>query len=796
MKKHIGLLLLILAVSAQAGEVRITQLFNFGWKFHYGDINDAQVPAFDDTAWRGLDLPHDFQFEQPWDEKSSPARGFKPMGVGWYRKTFKADEAWKGRRVLLDVEGIMLIGDVWLNGTKVGSTDYGYLGFETDISKYLNYDGDNVLAVRASTGETGGSRWYTGGGLYRDVHIVVKNQVAIARHGVFVTTPLITDAMAEVSVQVDIEGFRGKADDLEIKAEIFGPDGRKVAEVKDLAPKRANRWIEEVKLPLTKVDHPQLWSCETPNLYTAVVTLTLEGKPVDRFTEKFGIRTIEFSKEFGFKLNGKKVFLKGISNHHDMGPVGAAAYDAAAARQMDVLKKFGYNHIRTSHNPYSKAFLRLADEKGFIVVDELYDKWSNRSYWGGRKPWTGLWFEHLTEWIKRDRNHPSVVLWSLGNELQMREDLAGYPTGDWGVTTYRIMDVVAKRLDPTRKTTVAMFPARAGGIGKNHPDFNTKIIPPELATVTDVSSFNYRWMNYPNYLEHAPDMIIYQSEATTNELVAPFYGMDRERMVGLAYWGAIEYWGESHGWPRKGWNYSFFNHALEPFPQAYLIKSIFSDEPLVHIGVVDSKTDTLTWNDIVVGLQPVSSHWNRTAGKKYSLFTYTNAEEVELLVNGKSVGIKKNDATDVDKRNMVLWQNVPYAPGRITAIARTKGKEVARHQLETTGKAVALRMEVENAGWKADGMDLQYVKVYAVDSKGRVVPEAAGEVVFDVAGAGRIIAVANGDHSSNDLFDGNKRQLHKGFAMVVIRSHQQPGEVKVKASVKGLRPAEKEMITQ
>ncbi|MCE1156813.1 MAG: DUF4982 domain-containing protein, partial [Bacteroidales bacterium] len=457
---------------------------------------------------------------------------------------------------------------------------------------------------------------------------------------------------------------------------------------------------------------------------------------------------------------------------------------------------FGYNHIRTSHNPYSKAFLRLADEKGFIVVDELYDKWSNRSYWGGRKPWTGLWFEHLTEWIKRDRNHPSVVLWSLGNELQMREDLAGYPTGDWGVTTYRIMDVVAKRLDPTRKTTVAMFPARAGGIGKNHPDFNTKIIPPELATVTDVSSFNYRWMNYPNYLEHAPDMIIYQSEATTNELVAPFYGMDRERMVGLAYWGAIEYWGESHGWPRKGWNYSFFNHALEPFPQAYLIKSIFSDEPLVHIGVVDSKTDTLTWNDIVVGLQPVSSHWNRTAGKKYSLFTYTNAEEVELLVNGKSVGVKKNDATDVDKRNMVLWQNVSYAPGRITAIARTKGKEVARHQLETTGKAVALRMEVENAGWKADGMDLQYVKVYAVDSKGRVVPEAAGEVVFDVAGAGRIIAVANGDHSSNDLFDGNKRQLHKGFAMVVIRSHQQPGEVKVKASVKGLRPAEKKMITQ
>jgi beta-galactosidase len=768
-------------------EPRIIHLFNFDWKFFWGDVENAHEPAFNDTDWRQLDLPHDFQFEQPWDESAGGARGFKAVGVGWYRKTFSADEAWKGKRVLLDFEGIMLLGDVWLNGVKVGGTDYGYLGFETDISRHLNYTSDNVIAVRASTGSLSGSRWYTGGGLYRDVNLVVKNQVAIARHGVFITTPTITNNQAEVKVQVDIEGFRGQHDDLLINARLYGPDGSLVAETYDLAPKLANRWVEEVELPLAIVNKPMRWSCETPYLYTIVVSLTLDGKVVDKQTERFGIRTIEFSKEFGFKLNGEKVFLKGISNHHDMGPVGAAAYKTAIARQMDVLKEFGYNHIRTSHNPYSKSFLELADEKGILIVDELYDKWSNTSYWGGRKPWSALWFDHLKEWIRRDRNHPSVILWSLGNELQMREDLAGYPTGDWGVTTYRMMDIVAKRYDPTRLTTVGIFPARAGGIGRTHPDFDIKIVPPELAVATDIASFNYRWMNYPNYLEHAPDMIIYQSEATTNELVAPYYGMDRERMVGLAYWGAIEYWGESHGWPRKGWNFSFFNHCLEPFPQAYLIKSIFSDEPLVHIGVAESTADTLTWNDIVVGRMPVTSHWNRKAGNSYSLFTYTNAEEVELFVNGKSQGVRLNDATEVNKRNMILWQHVPYAAGNITAVARKGGREVARHRIETAGKAVALKVELENANWQADGMDLQYVKVYAVDSKGRVVPDFSEKIRFEMEGAARIIAVANGNHSCDELFDGNTRTMHNGFAMAVLRSLRKPGQVKLTATVEGTR---------
>jgi len=777
---------------------RVSQLFNFDWKFRAGDLKEAQLVTYDDDNWRVLDLPHDFQIEQTWDESAGGARGFKAMGTGWYRKHFKANPAWKGKRVLLDFEGIMLVGDVWVNGRKVGSTDYGYLGFETDITDLLKYDEDNVVAVWASTGKKDGSRWYTGGGLFRDVHLVIKNPIAIARHGVFVSTPKITEQRAEVSVQVELEGIRNKSLDIEINARILAPDGKTVAGTKGKAPQKSKLQTVEVSLPIVTVDSPGLWSCETPNLYTAEVSLVQDGKVIDCVTETFGIRTLEFSPDFGFKLNGKKLFLKGISNHHDLGAVGVAAFDRAIERQFQLMKRFGYNHIRSSHNPYSESFLKLADKYGILVVDELIDKWSDNSYWGGRVPFTQLWYQMIPEWIKRDRNHPSVILWSLGNELQMREDLAGFPTGDWGVTTYRIFDVLVKRYDKTRKTTVAMFPARAGAIGKNEPEFNTKVYPPELATVTEVSSFNYRYLNYAQYLEKCPHMTVYQSEATTNELAAPFFGMDHDKMVGLAYWGAIEYWGESNGWPKKGWNFSFFNHCLEPYPQAYLIKSAFCEEPLVHIGVMDNGKEAIEWNDIMVGSLSLASHWNWATGSMQNLYTYTNADEVELLVNGKSMGIRKNDRTDITRRNIIYWENIPYGKGgNIIAVARNNGKEVARHRLETTGKATALKMVVENPeDWKADGMDLQYVKVYAVDNKGRVVPDTKDEVTFKVSGAARLIAVDNGDHFTDELFTGNTKKLHKGFIMAILRSDRSGGEVVITASSKGLKDAVKKLVTK
>lgn len=775
---------------------RLTKLFDFGWKFHYGDAEGAEKQAYNDTDWQPLDIPHDFQINQPWDKSAGGARAFKKMGVGWYRKTFQADTAWKGSQILLDFEGMMATGEVWLNGKKIGETDYGYLGFGSDITDLVQYDGPNVVAVRCSTGKKGGSRWYTGGGLFRDVHLIVKNPVSVARHGVYVTTPSISSDKATVKVQVGIDGIRNKSYDLQIVAAVYSPDGAEVGRTTMTAPQRNKLRTVETDLPLLTVAHPKLWSCETPNIYTAKVSLILDGQLIDQVSQEFGIRTIEFSKAFGFKLNGKKVFLKGIANHDDLGAVGVAAYETAIAREMDQLKAFGFNAIRTSHNPYSESFLRLADEKGILIVDELYDKWSNGSYLLGDQPWTSTWYKNEIEWLKRDRNHPSVILWSFGNELQMREDLAGFPTGDWGVTTYRIMNVLAKRYDSSRKTTVAMFPARAGAIGKNDPDFDIKVYPPELSTVTEVASFNYRWKNYPDYLKHDPDLNIFQSEASTNELTAPFFGMDRDKMIGLAYWGAISYWGESNHWPKKGWDYSYFDHCLNPYPQAYLIKSIFSDAPVVRIAIAGEGGEEITWNDIVVGRKALASNWNLDSGKKYNIFTYTNADEVELLVNGHSLGIKKNLRSG-NQQNSILWQNVPYQAGKIVAIARTGGKEVTRQEIQTTGKAVALKLVPENNDWKMGGMDLNYVKVIAVDKKGRAVYTASPEdVTFQVNGAAKLLAVDNGDQYSDELFDGHTRKLHNGFAMAILRSGQKAGKVTLRVSTPTLKPTEMTFTTK
>lgn len=793
MKKHTILLLTLLLSTSLFSREKI--LLNFDWKFKAGETENAFKIDFDDSAWRSLDIPHDFQIEQPWSKSGGGARGFKEMGEAWYRKTFDPKPEWKGKQILIDFEGIMLVGDVYFNGEKVGGTDYGYVGFDVDVSKHINFEGKNVIAVWCSTQKKENSRWYTGGGLFRDVHLIVKNEISVVRNGVYVTTPKITDASADVALQVEIANLNKKKSEISVFAKIFSPDGKQVGETQVSAPK-TKKSAEELTLPLVKVINPQLWDCENPNLYTAEITLMNDGKEIDKVTEQFGIRTIEYSKEFGFKLNGKKVFLKGIANHHDLGALGAAVYEKSIERLFKRLKEFGFNHVRTSHNPYSKSFLRLADKYGILITDELYDKWS-RQYAGGRIPWENLWYKDVPEWIKRDRNHPSVILWSYGNELQMQERMMGFQTADWGITSYRIIDVLAKRYDNTRPSTVAMYPSRAGAIGKNDSEFNTKIIPPELAVVTEISSFNYRWMDYQEYLKHAPDMIIYQSEATTNELLAPYFGMDYDKMVGLAYWGAVEYWGESNGWPKKGWAYSYFNHALEPFPQAYLIKSAFSEEPIVYVGILDKASESEIWNEQNVGTQEVSSHWNRETGKRYNIFTYTNTDEVELLLNEKSIGKQKNDRSNINKRNMISWSNIPYVEGKLVAIARNSGKEVARHTLETTGKAELLKMELENPDdWKADGMDLQYVKVYAVDSKGHKVPTAEGEVTFNLTGNASIRAVDNGDHYTEDLFTGNKVKLHNGFAMAILRAGKEKGKVSLAVECDMLKTAKLNLMTK
>ena len=738
-----------------------------------------------ESSWRTVTIPHDFQMDLPWEEEAGGARGFKRMETGWYSTTFKAEAGWEGQSVLLDFEGVGMEADIWVNGQPVGEIDYGYIGGCFDISGKLQYGKENTILVKTFTGKSEGSRWYTGGGLFRPVHLIVKSPISIAEKGIYITTPMISPEKAEVNLQITMDGYRASTVPVDAVVEIFDPDGKLVAETRHAAPMRNNLLHVEFNIYPIFVAEPKLWSCEEPWLYTAKVTLLNGNRELDCVSEHFGFRTIEFDQEYGFRLNGKKVFLKGIANHHDLGALGAAVYDGALERMIIRLKEFGFNHIRTSHNPYSKSLLDLADKYGILVVDELYDKWMTEpgQWWIGRYPFTASWFNHEREWIKRDRNHPCVIAWSLGNETQNEERRTGFPgTSDWGVTTWRVMKTFGQRYDDTRPYTAAMHPTRRGGIYKNDDRFDVEVYAPELACATDFASFNYRHMNYQQYLEHDPYLNIYQSEATTSELAVPFFNMDYDHMIGLAYWGAIEYWGESDGWPKKGWNYSFFNSALEPYPQAYLIKSAFSDEPVVHIAVIDGERTSIEWNDVLSGKTPMSESWNKDKGSLQQIYTFTNADEVELFVNGRSLGRQKNDRSSLERRNVIFWKDVPYGNGgNVVAVARNDGREVARHRIETTGKAVSLKAVREHLQG-----ELEYVRVYAVDSKGRIVRDADIPVLFELTGSGEIVAIDNQDHYTDELFDVNPKALYRGFVMAIVRKGSGPSTLK--ASAKGLKP--------
>ena len=779
MKKQIlylAALFMMFAVHASA-EGRKVESFNLGWRFVLENVAGAEQPQFDDSQWRTVNLPHDFQIEQPWvapdaserADNSDPganirsrlsSRGFKEMGIGWYRKTFTPDDSWKGQRVVLDFEGIMYVGDVYLNGQLIGGTDYGYVGFEVDVTRLLKFGQPNVLAVKADTREPNNSRWYTGGGLYRDVDVVITDpKVYLMRHPLYITTPQVSDAEATVSVQAEVACYNRQP----VKAEVVITDAegnevaRKMQEFKRRQP------TYEYKFDDIKLQNPKLWDCENPHLYTAQVTVFhADGKVADRVTEQFGVRTVEFAPEYGMKLNGKEVLVKGIANHHSLGAVGSAAYPRAIEKRIQLLKEFGVNHIRTSHNPYSEDFMDLCDKYGILVVDELYDKWLDQ-YCGGRAPWALLWQKDIPEWIKRDRNHPSVVFWSLGNELQTYWHL---PHADWGVTPYRMQRELLKRYDDTRLITVAMHPRG------RHMD--TDSLPAPLVHETDIASYNYRYMYFPGDSKNFPHMKFYQSEANTSNMGPNFFEMDLDKVIGLAYWGQIDYLGESGGWPAKGWAQGVFDISLQPKPIAYFLKSFFSDEPLVHIGIVESEDDRM-WNSVQTGVARMTDHWNHKTDEELSLFTYTNGDEVELIMNGKSLGKKPN--TEGRDRNRIRWNKVKYVPGYLEAIAYKNGKVIARHRIETTGKVKKLIVEPDNSNWKADGMDLQHLRVYAVDSKGRRVPDVNSHLRFRVEGDASIVAVDNGNIVSHELHAVPERDLFHGSALVILRAGQTPGQI-------------------
>ena len=768
---------------------RSEQKINFGWEFRLND----------EGSWKKVNVPHDFQIEQPWvapaaDEKADntdvaaniksrlSSRGFKEMGKGYYRLHYTPSKSLEGQRVLIDFEGVMYTADIYVNMKRVGGTNYGYVGFEIDITNELKYGEDNLIEVVADTREPGNSRWYTGGGLIRNVSIVATpKDLYFGRHPLYITTR----ENRFVSIGAEFTN-RTKEQSTHIAVQITGPDGETVYnETTSLKRHKMARTQEERIATDVEIKEPKIWDLDTPYLYTVKAQLLREdGTVADETCETFGIRTIEFGPDFGMKLNGKKVLLKGYANHHTLGALGAAAYPKAIEKRLKLIKQFGMNHIRTSHNPYSRDFIKLCDKYGILLVDELYDKWT-RQHTGGKVAFEEHWQQEVPEWVKRDRNSPSVVLWSLGNELQQDPNM---PFNDFGVTMYKLQKTLLQRYDSTRLVTVAMHP--------RYRNWETDSLPHDLAMQTDIQAYNYRYMYFPGDGRRFPWMTFYQSEASTSAMGPNFFEMNLDKVIGLAYWGAIDYLGESQGWPAKGWAQGVFDISLEPKPKAYFMKSFFMpEEPLVHIAVIDSKNDVM-WNGVQTGNDGMSDHWCRQPGTELTLVTYTNADEVELRLNGKSLGKKQNPKGDSKQRNQIKWEGITYADGKLEAIAYNSGKAVARHQIETTGKAVSLRVTPEDSEWRADGTDLMHLRIEAVDNKGRRVPMAQDELKFEIEGDASIVAVSNGDINSDELNVTDHRHLWNGSALVILRAGKTASKVTLKTSADGYKTVKTLLTTR
>ncbi|GAB3649821.1 beta-galactosidase GalB [Echinicola sediminis] len=788
--------------------------FNKGWKFKNDSAEGAASKSFDDTTWRNLDLPHDWAIEGPFNEKYNARAGGLPFhGTGWYRKHFVLPEKAKGKVIRLEFEGAMYNAHVWVNGHFVGNRPFGYIGFEFDISPFLNYDGkENVVAVKLSP-EDLSSRWYPGAGIYRSVWLKVDEKVHVGQWGTYITTPTVTDEKAVVQNETEVYNQSDEAVKISVKQEYFDPKGEKVAEV-----------MEEVNIPgaskitsalYANIVDPQRWDLATPNLYEAKTTIMDQQERIlDEYTSTFGIRTISFNTD-GFYLNGRKLRFNGVCLHHDNGALGAAVYRRADERKLQIMKSMGVNAIRTSHNPPSRELLELCDEMGLLVLDEAFDVWKMEKVPNGYNKFFDEWGKiDLRDMIRRDRNHPSVVMWSIGNEIIEQKDAKN----GWQVA--KMLHEVCVETDPTRPSTVGLnyYPAPY--------DHN-------LAQQVDITGINYKPTKYSEVRGNYPQMPIYGSETSSvtssrgvyhlpiekysthdskqvssYDLVGPpwayppdieFHFQEQNPYVmGEFMWTGFDYLGEptpyggrdnstngywNDDWPARSSYFGAVDLCGFPKDRFYLYQSQWTDEPMIHL--------LPHWN------------WKGKEGQEIPVYCYTNCEEAELFLNGKSLGkrIKGKDKTDIlidflrykpktfASPYRLSWQ-VPYESGELRVVGYNNGEKVQEKVIRTAGKPAQISMKVDRAEIDADGRDLAYVTVEIFDKDGNICPLADNLVQFSVSGAGELIAVDNGDPTSTSLFQADYRKAFNGKCLAIIRSKEKAGEISLKAICKGLKKAQ------
>ncbi len=783
--------------SAPKGTVvsaRMVEDFDFDWRFSKGEFPSAAMPAFDDSGWRHVNVPHDWSIEGPFSADYGSGNGYAPGGLGWYRKHFQLDPDKKGMAVVIEFDGIYDYSEVWLNGVFVGARPYGYSSFAYDLTPYLKFGPDeNVIAVRVDHSRYADSRWYTGSGIYRHVRLCVTDPLHIGHWGIYVTTPKVTTDEAVVRIETTVENYSNREKTFSIQSDILGPDGGVAASL--ATTKTAGKGTSQTVVQKIKIGRPQLWSPDSPTRYTLRSRLSAGATVVDETTTAFGIRTAVFDPDKGFLLNGQPLKLRGVCIHHDAGCLGAAVPEKVLERRLRLLKEIGVNAIRTSHNPPAPELLDLCDRLGLLVKDEAFDEFTpskNKwvSGWNVGVPSRFGYAEMFDQWsvtdiqdmVRRDRNHPCVILWSIGNEIDYANDpftdpvlgadyKPGNPPAQDLVKCAKPLIAAVKSLDRTRPVTAALANLK----------MSEAVGLPELL---DAVGYNYQESRYAADHKAFPGRILFGSE-NNHQYAAWLAVRTNDYVAGQFLWTGIDYLGEAGEWPNRANGDGLLDLCGFKKPLAWYRQSLWSDKPMVYLCVADGNRGP--------GRRGFSAveHWNWPSNATVTVLCYANCPEVTLTLNGRVIGTKRLS----EAMNGVLRWTIPYEPGVLKAVGRTNGSEVCDYTLKTAGPASRIELTPDTTRLHADGKDICHLEFRIVDAQGVRVPDAEPEVTFAVAGPATLLGIENGDLNSSEPYQGPTRKAYHGRGLAIFESTTTAGKVVIKATAPGLEPAAVEMET-
>jgi beta-galactosidase len=798
------LTVIVCQYAAAQTAARVITDFTNDWKFHLNDVAGAQELGYNDKDWRSLSLPHDWSIELPFDKNSPAGTGGGALrgGTGWYRKTFVLPPTAKNKKVFIDFDGVYMNSEVWINGHYLGKRPNGYISFQYELTPYLQAGNkSNVLAVKVNNADQPNSRWYSGSGIYRNVWLEFTGNVRVDHWGTYVTTPQVTDRQATALLRTSLRNT-GEPGPVQVKATLYNKAGA-VVQIQQSAVSLNKDEVKALEQSFT-ITQPHLWSVDDPYLYTIRTQLVQGGKIIDDYTTPLGIRYFRFDIDKGFILNGRHVKIRGVCNHHDLGCLGTAVNTRALERQLQLLKAMGCNGIRTSHNPPAPELLDLCDRMGFIVMDEAFDMWKKeKNPYDYHLYWDEWHARDLTDQLLRDRNHPSVFIWSVGNEIieQWGKDTSGRSIVRELAAIVRSLDTTRPIVTANNETTLSnnLLQAHALdiiGYNYHHADWVPEHVsgrwgPAPFIVTESVSALETRGhydMPADSIRRWPPDEHSKQAFGNADTTCSAYdncstpWGSTHEETMkvfekydhisGMFIWTGFDYIGEPtpYPWPARSAYFGIIDLAGFPKDVYYMYKSVWTKDAVLHL----------------------LPHWNlpaggagRKAGDTVDVWAYyNNADEVELFVNNRSMGVRKKQEGDYH----VQWR-VPYVPGVLKAVSRRNGNTVLTKTVHTAGPAARIALKADRSNILADGKDLSFVTVTITDAAGNMVPDAGNEVHFTVQGQGVLAAVDNGSQTSMESFRASHRKAFNGLCLAVIKAAHKKGRIVVTATAQGLAPA-------